>query len=380
MRMRFVIPLVVAAAFLVGPLVVCRTRLPAVAGTHYPAERASLQQTVQKFVDAAQVAAPEGLVVACIVPSSPYGLCGDVAGHVYKLLETGQYDRVIVLSPSHFSNFHGCSIAAVQTYRTPMGEVVLDGPAVRRITQSTLLSLRSVRYNDVQDRTRVHEQEYGIETVLPFLQTRLGFFRLVPIVVSDLSDHSGKTNEHLIETVARQLRGIINDRTLVVVSSDFTHHGNAYSYRPFRQNVLEGVEQLDKEAFGYILNRDYRGFQAYLERTRNTIYGQAAIGVLLKLLPEGARGHMLAYDISARKTKDLTNAVGYGAIAFIDPTRPVATPNPAAALPPPRSDAPPLLPHSGTQSTAPAAPPTAAPPSPAASPHRGSGPPLLTPR
>jgi len=335
MQTRFVFALTVVALLTIGAQVTMRVRQPIAAGTWYPADRETLRESVQRYVDAAEVAVPEGRLVACIVPHGAYGLSGDVAAHAFKLLKTGQYSRVIVLSPSHFATFRGCSIAAVQTYRTPLGDVLLDGPVIRKLTFSTLFSTRALKYTSVGERAQLHEREHGIEVVLPFLQVQLGIFWLVPIVVGDLRDHSGAVDQHAINTIVRMLGEVIDDRTLLVVSSDFTHHGNAFSYRPFKENVLEGVERLDKEAFRLILKRDYAGFQSYLEETQNTICGKLAISILLKLLPKHAQGHLLAYDISARKTKDLSSAVGYAAIVFVDPTRPPAEPHPEAALPPP---------------------------------------------
>lgn len=342
MRGRIALALILSALVLIGPKSVMRIREPIAVGHWYPEERETLRAAVQRYVNAADVTVPEGRLVACIVPNGEYGFSGDVAGHVFKLIQTGQYDRVIILTGSHFAKFRGCSIAAVQGYRTPLGEVPVDSPAVRKLCYSTLISTRSLKLRgppDARTRALVHEAEYGIEVVLPFLQERMGLFWLVPIVVGELRTHRGDVDENAINTVVRALRKVIDDRTLVVISTNFTHHGNAYSYRPFRENVLEGIQDLDKQAFRHILKKDFDGFQKYLEDTRNTIDGKVAIGLLLRLLPQQAQGHILAYDISSRKVKNLSSAVSYAAIAFIDPTRPPAEPYPERALPPPRSQA-----------------------------------------
>jgi len=334
-RIRFGLTLALAASLVLGVQVTIRVRPPAAAGTWYPADRDTLSATVQRHIEAADVTVPPGRLVACIVPHGPYGFSGDVAAHAFKPIETGQYDRVIVLAPSHFAAFRGCSIAAVQAYRTPLGEIPLDGPVIRKLTYSTLFSSRALKYSETDERTLLHEREHAIEVVLPFLQTQLGIFRLVPIVVGDLRNYSGTVDRYAVNAIVRMLRDVIDDRTLLVVSSDLTHHGNAFSYRPFPNNVLEGVEELDRQALQFLLNRDEAGFQRYLDETKNPICGKLVLSILLKLLPESVEGHLLAYDISARRTKDLSRAVGYAAVVFVDPTQPPATPHPERALPPP---------------------------------------------
>ena len=77
----------------------------------------------------------------------------------------------------------------------------------------------------------------------------------------------------------------MDDRTALVVSSDFTHYGPNFGYVPFRTNVAENLRQLDGGAMEKILAGDPDGFAAYCEDTGATICGQDAIGVLLRMLP-----------------------------------------------------------------------------------------------
>jgi hypothetical protein len=164
----------------------------------------------------------------------------------------------------------------------------------------------------------LHEREYTIEVVLPFLQARLGEFRLVPVLAGDSLDYHQRLDENVITSVAQRIREVVDTRTLIVVSSDFTHFGNNFSYRPFRENILENIEALDKEAFRLILQRDSPGFHTYLEETKNTICGKAAIEILLKLLPPTAQGRLLKYDLSARKTGDTRASISFASIVFTD--------------------------------------------------------------
>ena len=337
-----------------------RVAHPIVAGIWYPADPEPLRQAVEKCVKEAATAAgpdPEGRCVALIVPHAPYETFGTIAGAAFKRIQPGQYDRVIILAPAHFTEFPGCSIPSVQAYRTPLGDVLLDGPAIRVLDRSPLIDVRSVNYgsgmqpaiksdtgkkkhhkkrddakqgaafiDNLTRRVQLHEREYTIETVLPFLQVRLGEFKLIPLLVGDFKGYGGHIDDNGISSIADALLPLLDDRTLIVVSTDFTHFGNNFSYRPFEQNILEGIEFLDRQAFSFILALDYDGFQTYLEQTRNTICGKNAISILLHLLPRDAKGVLLSYEISARRSGETKSSISYASIAFILPAHGMDTP------------------------------------------------------
>lgn len=330
--------LVLAVPALIGAHEILRWRPPVGAGPFYPEDGDTLRKTVERYITEAEVPESKGRLVACIVPNGPYGLSGDVAGHAFKHIEPGQYDRVIILSPSHFAHFRGCSIASVQAYQTPLGDAILDGPAIRKLTWSTLFEARSLRYDEVPQRSPIHEKEFGIEVILPFLQVQLRQFEIVPVVVGDFVSYSGGIDEHGVDKVVENLRKIMDDRTLLVVSTNLTHHGNMFSYHPFRDNITGQVRKLDLEAISLIMARDIKGFHDYCDRTRNTIYGRIPIAILLKLLPPNAVARLLDHQVSSEKTGDESMAVGYATIVFHDPSQPPPTPRPllrpATAEPP----------------------------------------------
>ena len=268
-------------------------------------------------------AGASGNVRGTIVLHGPYTHSGTIAGAAFKQIVPGQYKRVIVLGTAHGSKFRGCSIPSVQLYRTPLGDIPLDGVAIRALSRSSLIEVRSVHYRQSPERHLLHEKEYSIEVVLPFLQVRLGDFALIPILVGQFEDYGGKMDLNGIEAVADILRPYVDEHTLLVVSSDFTHFGNNFSYRPFNDNIIENIEALDKAAFDLILARNYKGFNAYLEQTQNTICGKEAILLFLKLLPKNAKGTLLAYAPSAKTTGNTDKSISYAALSFNDPTRPV---------------------------------------------------------
>lgn len=309
-------------------------RIPAVAGTHYPADPDTLVKSLRSFFDAADAPDTSSFLAACIASPAPYGLAGKVSAHAFKSLKPGQYERVIILTSAHTADIEGCSLPEVDAFLTPLGPVALDKAAVRRLVFSPLFTVQALNYTGKGGRReRVHEFEHGIEALLPYLQERLLEFKLVPVVIGRLTNASGKFNPAAADSVAKTLRPLLDDRTLLVVSSSFTHFGNDFSNRPFNENIQKNIEHLDRQAFECLLSLDAASFQRYLEDTRNVIDGANCIHVLLRLLPPGAQARILAYDLSSSVTGDMNRSVSFAAFTFNDPARPAATPQPDKVRP-----------------------------------------------
>jgi len=277
-----------------------RVRSPALAGTWYPDGRTELEHTVDRFLADAEKARLKGRLIALIAPHAGYAWSGETAGHTFRQIGGEQFRRVIVLAPTHYGNFRGFSIMDVDAYATPLGEVALDRDLCRDLAEHDLHVKADA----------LHSREHAIEIELPFLQRCLKEFKLVPILVGSLSADDAKE-------IADALRPYVSaEKTLIVVSSDFTHYGRRFGYVPFTDNVEENIRKLDMNAVKLILKKDSAGFEAHLKKTGATICGRNAIAILLHLLPENAEGQLLKYDTSGRKTRDFANSVSYVSVAF----------------------------------------------------------------
>ncbi len=324
----------------VGAIVVTRVRQPVAAGFFYPADPAQLRAAVEQYMAEAPMPAIEGRYLGCLAPHSAFPYSGAVAAGAFKPLLEGQYDRVIILASSHFAEFRGCSIPSVQYYRTPLGDVELDGPAISRLQWCPLIDTRSVTHRQAKsnlDGTRripVHEVEYSIELVLPFLQARLGRFKLVPILVSSMKGYDEGTDVEGIKATAEALRQIIDDRTFVVVSSDLTHFGNVYAFRPFGTDIEANIEQLDLDALDTMRALSRPAFDKYLRMTGNNICGSMAIEIFLALMPRRTESLLIDHRMSSQVTGNLDQSVSYASMAFFLPDEPPAESRPVVAPPP----------------------------------------------
>jgi AmmeMemoRadiSam system protein B len=300
-----------------------RVREPIGAGRWYPPMPDELRGSVEKLLKDAQTVQANGRIVACVAPHAAFDFSGPIAASAFKPLQKNMYDRVIVLAPSHFASFRGCSLPAVQCFRTPMGDVPLDGPAIRRLTLCTLIQLNAVAY-DKPNHQMIHEQEHAIEAVLPFLQAQLGDFKLVPILVGEFLDYRKKPDINAIKTVSRIIGELMDDRTLLVVSTDLTHYGTRYDFTPFIKDPAPTakVEAMDLEVMEILRLYDRSALMEYCGKKKVSICGKLALAIMMDILPEGARGIVTGYDQSAKKTNKTDNFVGYGGMVFYMPGAP----------------------------------------------------------
>lgn len=300
-------------------------RPPGVAGAFYTSDSDALRKQVDAYLaEGVKKANVEGKPIALVVPHAGYDYSGRCAGVAYAAVKGKGYKRVVVLAFSHRGMIPASgSILRVDAYRTPLGDVPLD-----RAACDTLL--KSERFGSFPAADRF---EHSLEVQLPFLQRALGTFQLVPILL-------GRLEEEDYAPTAAEIRKVVDQDTLLVASSDFTHYGERFDFAPFRTDVRQNIEKLDKGAIDFILKLDGPGFTGYLRRTGATICGRDPIRVLIHLLPKGAKGQLLDYYTSGDEAGDYRHSVSYAAIAFTAPAGAATSSPPKAAEEKPPEPAP----------------------------------------
>ena len=277
---------------------------PAVAGSWYPARRDELASLVDRLIDEAgqRVRPPRGSASAVIAPHAGYAYSGAVAASAFSTLAARRPSRAILLGPSHHFGFSGAAIPdAAVAQRTPLGEMPLDLATLARLREAP-----AFRADD-----RVFEPEHALEAEVPFLQRLFGpDLPLVPVILG------GGVSAEEVERIAAALAPIVDDDTIVVVSSDFTHYGPRFSYVPFVEDVPERLRTLDLSAISEIARGDAAGFTKVVAATGATICGRRAIDVLLRLPIGRGGGSLLEYDTSGRMTGSWDHSVSYASVAF----------------------------------------------------------------
>lgn len=209
-------------------LIMDTVRQPAVAGLFYPAQPALLQQQVLQYLQQATTTGPRPK--ALIVPHAGYVYSGSVAASAYHLLQpfADTIKRVVLLGPSHKVAFSGVAMSSAAAFHTPLGDVPLDSEAYDAIR-----NLPGVQVLD-----RAHAEEHSLEVHLPFLQSLLSSFTLVPLVVGDAT----------AEEVGQVLEALWGGaETLIVVSSDLSHYHDYETAQRLDRATTRAIESLQPE-------------------------------------------------------------------------------------------------------------------------------------
>ncbi len=284
-----------------------RTREPALAGSWYPDGRARLIAAAHLLMRIATPgAAALGQPAVLVVPHAGWNYSGPAAGAAFGRLRSGEFERVVVMGPSHHQTFRGYALDDARAYRTPAGTIPL--------CEGVFAALQGAEAKAVPDALG---PEHSVEIELPFLQAALGHFCLVPIVVGEPSAKEERA-------FAARLAKLDDGHTLYVFSSDFSHYGPRFDYQPFgplSAETLSKVRALNERAIGLLSAGDADGFRGYLRETGNTICGRNGLATLLELLPLVAP-KAAAVTVAEYASTDIPgmqddSSVSYVAMAFL---------------------------------------------------------------
>ena len=275
-------------------------RLPVRAGSFYPADASELTRMIDGLTLKAQKTQvripPHKVLRALILPHAGYIYSGWTAAHASLVLRKNQFSKVILIGPDHFIGIQNGAIGDVAAYQTPLGRIDLHADTAKLRRQPLLFQPLPVSMDN----------EHSLEVILPFLQTYLGGFQLLPILV-------GRTD---VGAFAEALSPLIDDNTLLVVSSDLSH------YLGYSDAVA-----VDRETINGIINLK----PAQLTATGNRACGLMSILILMEI---AGYNHwqpvLLHYSNSGDTAGSRSRVVGYTAIAFLGDRSMENTPDPSA--------------------------------------------------
>jgi len=259
-------------------------RPAAVAGMFYSGNPAELARDVNAMLAVAEPGAQHFEPKALIAPHAGYIYSGPIAASAYCLLKpvAQRIRRVILLGPTHRVAVRGLALPGVSAFATPLGSIAIDEAAVRQIADLPQVTVSR----------QAHAQEHSLEVHLPFLQTLLPDFKLLPLAV-------GKASAEEVAQVLEISWG--GDETLIVVSSDLSH------FLPY-----DVAKQVDGKTARTILN------------LRQTVTHEQACGgtPVNGLLLVARRHHLTPHLLDLRNSGDTDGSpdrvVGYGAFAFTE--------------------------------------------------------------
>ena len=264
---------------------------PSVAGTFYPADKNSLQDSVDGFLSKAEKTPSTGRLLALISPHAGYVFSGQVAAYGYKQLKDSDIKKVILIGPSHHVGFRGASVYTKGSFRTPLGDVRIN----EKLAEDLLNETADVRFNP-----EAYEKEHSLEVQLPFLQTVLRDFTIVPILIGSPTK---KTFEHLVS----KLTEILDEKTLLIASTDLSHYHDYLTAKEMDNKVVSAIERLSITDVVELLGTG-----------KAELCGSFPIIVVMEVARRsGANlGKLFKYANSGDVTGDKDKVVGYASIGL----------------------------------------------------------------
>ncbi|MDQ7816655.1 MAG: AmmeMemoRadiSam system protein B [Melioribacteraceae bacterium] len=261
-------------------------REPAVAGMFYPATSPKLKEQINQLLNEAVQLEQYSNVAGIVSPHAGYLYSGKTAAYGFNSLLKRDYETVIIISPSHREYFRGISIYDGEAYRTPLGDVPVNKEMIEKITTDSKIIFKGIQG---------HRAEHAVEVQIPFLQMILKDFSIVPIVLGDQS-------RNFVFELADKLALVIDDKTLIIASSDLSHF-----YSRSMADKLDSVVESD------INNNDYEKLQSDLETGRCEACGGGAIVAMMRTanLTNKKNARVLSRTDSGDVTGDHSEVVGY---------------------------------------------------------------------
>jgi len=254
----------------------------AVAGYFYPDNTGELRSMLS---DMLRLAAPAvtSPPKALIVPHAGYVYSGPVAATGYASLIPARHTikRVVLMGPAHRVYLQGIAMSSAGRFATPLGQINVNAELKQKISGLQQVTVMNEAF----------ALEHSLEVHLPFLQTVLDDFTLLPLVVGDAS----------ARTVAAILNAVWGGiETLIVISSDLSHFHD-----------YPTATKLDSETALYI-----RSLQADMIGPQQACGCMPMHGLLHIAREKNMEVNILDLRNSGDTTGDHDRVVGYGAFSF----------------------------------------------------------------
>ncbi|KAF9203023.1 Protein memo1 [Haplosporangium sp. Z 27] len=222
---------------------------------------------------------------------------------------------------------------------TPLGDLIIDQEVNKAL-------YKTGQFEHMSHQT--DEDEHSIEMHLPYVykvfENQMDKVKIVPILVGALTESTERQFGKLLAPY------LDDPENLFIVSTDFCHWGQRFSYTYYADNngtvtqalaqtgkkvspespkICESIEKLDREGMKKIEQQSHSAFCKYLSKTKNTICGRHPVGVLMAALEAAEENkktentykiRFIHYSQSSSAVSTSDSSVSY-ASAFVQQTQ-----------------------------------------------------------
>lgn len=166
---------------------------------------------------------------------SHHFLAKEIIARFYSGIENNLIENVIIIGPDHFGAFESKAenaYATLHDWETPYGNLKTNQEVIERLVQEN----SDVVKNDGPFRT-----EHAIYTQVPFIKKVFPGVHVVPLIVNN------KTNYQKLIELGKNLHQLIPKKSLLVVSSDFSHDASLAEAKQSDQSSIMSLKNLNEE-------------------------------------------------------------------------------------------------------------------------------------
>lgn len=266
-------------------------RPPAFAGSFYPGNAAEIKASIKSFFEMVKADfKADKDVVGIIVPHAGWIYSGQTAAEGFSAIQGQKFANCIFVGVDHRTGANSIGLWPKGSFLTPSGKTPIDTQLTQALLQSGLET------NQGQ-----HIQEHSLEVLLPFYQY---LYPEQPAIF--ISCGGPPQNGFKLGKILREVIAGVKGRTLLVVSTDWSHYHSSSRAKELDDKGIAAVLQLDATE---LLERCRRG--------ESELCGLNGVISAIEVFKDSqAEVKLLAQTDSSAASGDKKQVVGYAAIVL----------------------------------------------------------------
>jgi len=206
-----------------------KIRKPIVAGSFYPQNQLILETDLKEYLANAKISRKYENSLGIISPHAGYFYSAQSAAFGYNAIKQKNFQRAVIIAPSHrFAGFK-FSVGDYDYYETPLGSLPVDKESVNNL----------LKYDEFTFFEEAHYAEHSLEVQLPFLQMIKPKAKIVPII---FGNQNFANAENLAEILKEEFAEK-TEETVFIVSSDLSHYYDDETARRMDLKLAHNIEE-----------------------------------------------------------------------------------------------------------------------------------------
>jgi len=195
------------------------------------------------------------------------------------------------MAPSHHAKAREVSIPGFAYYQTNLGTIPIDREAVQKLKKGR---------SWITDNPNLYNREHALEVELPFLQTVLGKFQLIPLIIGD-------SDIELARDLAAALKETLGNDALYIASTDLSH------YHPYSHAQI-----MDKNTLSLITAQDPEKLNQAVAAQQAELCGLGPVLTIMTLFQNVPNGkiQLIFNENSGDVVGQRASVVGYGSLGL----------------------------------------------------------------